>query len=81
MEELYLDWGFDEDEKQNYKFEVERSSHNFKIGDRVKLTRGVSSQKILHYGSIIHISNDSITVHTDTPIDISEAYSIEIVGI
>ena len=75
MQEFFLDWTFDEDTQNNYKFLVEQSSHGFTIGDRVKLTVFGASKSL--YGSIIHISKDGIVVHTDSPVDISESYSIE----
>lgn len=75
MREYFLDWAFDEDEHNNYKFLIECSIHSFKIGDRVKLTVGGRSQH--YFGSVTHISSDGIIVHTDTSIDISEYYSIE----
>ena len=71
---IYLDWAFNEDEKNNYKFEIKRSEHCFTLHDRVVLC--VFGRPDCCLGTILKIENNGIIIHTDDSIDISESYSI-----
>ena len=72
----YLDWSFDDDESQNYKFMVNRNEHQLQQGDRVKLT--VFVRPDYQFGNIIKVEDDCIFIHTDEWLDISEEYSISL---
>ena len=70
----YLDWSFDQDEQNIYRFSVDRKTHGLEENDRVVLTvdGGDTSQS----GEILRVEDNGILVHTDEGLDISEAYSI-----
>ena len=74
-EAIVVDWSFDEDEKNNYKLLIDRSTHDFNTGDRVKLRmHGLSKYRL---GTILHIDNAFIIVHTDEWLDLCEDYILE----
>ena len=75
IERTYVDWDFNQDERNNYKFGVNRSEHQFTPGTRVKLT--VLDRPDSQYGTVIKVEDDALIIHTDEWLDISEEYSIE----
>lgn len=75
--EIYLDWSYNEDERNSYKFEVKRSEHSFSLGDRVRLC--VVGRPDCCLGTIEGIEEDGIIIQTDNSIDISESYSMELI--
>lgn len=71
----YLDWSFDQDVQNIYRFVVVRDAHGFKEGERVLLT--IDGTKASQYGKILKVEDDGIVVKTDEWLDISEVYSIK----
>lgn len=71
----YLDWSFDHDEQNIYRFSVDRSTHGLEENDRVVLT--VDGGDTSQLGEILRVEDNGILVHTDEGLDISEAYSIK----
>lgn len=70
----YLDWSFDQDEHNVYRFSVDRKTHSLEENDRVVLT--VDGRDNSQLGVILQVEDDGLLVHTDEWLDISEAYSI-----
>ena len=70
-----LDWDFDEDAQNNYRFTLDKGSHCFKEGDRIRLC--VCGRSHCQLGSVLSVDEDGITVHTEEWLDISESYSLE----
>lgn len=71
----YLDWSFDQDVQNIYRFTVKREAHAFKEGERVILT--IDGNKASQFGEILKVEDDGIVVKTDEWLDISEVYSIK----
>ena len=71
----YLDWSFDQDEQNIYRFSVGRKTHCLKEKDRVVLT--VDGLNTTQFGEILQVEEDGLIVRTDDGLDISEAYSIK----
>ena len=71
----YLDWSFDHDAQNIYRFAVVRETHELKEGERVLLT--VDGKYASQCGRILKVEDDGIVVKTDEWIDISEVYSIK----
>ena len=72
----YLDWSFDQDAQNIYRFAVARETHELKEGERVVLT--VDGKYASQRGRILKVEeDDGIVVKTDEWIDISEVYSIK----
>ena len=71
----YLDWSFDQDEQNIYRFYVDRKTHCLKEKDRVVLT--VDGLNTTQFGEILQVEEDGLIVRTDDGLDISEAYSIK----
>ena len=75
----YLDWPFDQDAQNIYRFAVVRDAHGFKVGERVILT--IDGNKASQFGEILKVEDDGVVVKTDEWLDISEAYSIKVVEV
>ena len=73
--EGFLDWGFNEDALHDYRFTLDKGSHCFKEGDRIRLC--VCGRSHCQLGSVLSVDEDGITVHTEEWLDISESYSLE----
>ena len=73
----YVDWEFNNDEDNNYRLRLDGTEHDIHEEDRVML--GVCGRPQFQIGTIMNSEKDSIVIHTDWPLDISEAYSIELI--
>lgn len=71
---LYLDWTFNEDEFNRYKFRIKKSEHDFTPKDKVLLC--VDGRPDYHEATLVKVFDDGIVVQTLTSLDVSEAYSI-----
>lgn len=71
----YLDWSFDLDKKNIYRFSVDRKTHSLVEKDRVVLT--VDGGNTSQLGEILLVEDNGLLIHTDGFLDISEAYSIK----
>lgn len=71
----YLDWGFDQDAQNIYRFFADRKTHSLKEKDRVVLT--AEFRDVSQLGEVLKVEEDGLLIHTDEWLDISEAYSIE----
>ena len=71
---LYLDWTFNEDEFNRYKFSIKKSEHDFTPKDKVLLC--VDGRPDYHEAALVKVLDDGIVVQTLSSLDISEAYSI-----
>ena len=74
---VYVDWSVDDDEHDNYMFELNGFEHDFHPNDRVML--GVYGRPQFQTGTVMQSTATSLLIHTDWPLDISESYSIEII--
>ena len=74
----YIDYAYEEEkEGQNdYKFVADEVKHCFRQGDWVLLI--VVGRPDYQFGNIIKVEDDSIFIHTDEWLDISEEYSISL---
>lgn len=71
----YLEWGFDEDNLQNYKFVVDNASGLFVVGDEIILkvfSRPYEGMK----DKVLDVDDNSMVVHTKGNLDIMEEYDI-----
>ena len=71
----YLEWGFDEDNLQNYKLVVDNASSLFAVGDEIILKvfgRPYEGMK----AKVLDVDDNSIVVHTEGNLDIMEEYDI-----
>ena len=75
IKEAFLDWSFDEDVKQNYRFTLDKDLHCFQPGDRIRLC--VCGRPHCQLGSVLSVDEHGIVVHTDERLDVSESYSLE----
>ena len=75
IQRAYLDWTFDQDKQNIYRFSVDRKTHDLEEDDRVVLT--VDGGNASQLGEILRVEDDGLLVHTDEWLDISEAYSIK----
>ena len=75
----YLDWSFDQDVQNIYRFPVVRETHELKEGERVLLT--VDGKYASQRGRSLKVEDDGIVVKTDAGLDLSEAYSIKVVEV
>lgn len=74
---VYIDWGYDEDEKRNYKFTIPKEAHKFVSGEKVVIyTRVAPEVKI--QGTVIACKDDGLVIHANESIDITDVYSIEV---
>ena len=74
VNEVFLDWGFDEDAQHNYRFSLVHSAHLFEPGVHVRL-RTVGRAETC-YGTVLSVDGDGIVIHTDDGLDITESYSL-----
>lgn len=73
----YVDWELDNDEDYNYRFRLDGTEHDLHEKDKVML--GVCGRPQFQIGTVLTCKQDSIVIHTDWALDISEAYSIELI--
>ena len=73
----YVDWEKDDDENNNYMFELNGFEHDIHPDDRVML--GVLGRSQYQTGTVIQCKADELLIRTDWPLDISESYSIELI--
>lgn len=78
IQRAYLDWSFDQDEQNTYRFSADRKTHGFVEKDHVVLT--VEGWSASQHGKILQVEDDGIIVQTDEWLDTSEAYSIAAVS-
>lgn len=71
----FLDWEFNQDEQNIYRFFADRKTHCLKEKDRVVLT--AEFRDVSQLGEVLKVEEDGLLIHTDEWLDISEAYSIE----
>lgn len=71
----YLDWEFNQDEQNIYRFFADRKTHSLQEKDRVVLT--AEFRDVSQLGEVLKVEEDGLLIHTDEWLDISEAYSIE----
>ena len=67
----------DDDEHDNYMFNVHGYEHDLYPNDRVML--GVHGRPQYQTGTVKQCSPTRLLIHTDWPLDISESYSIELI--
>ena len=73
----YLNCEKDDDENNNYVFELNGYGHNIHPNDRVML--GVYGRPHYQTGTVLKCTTNSLLIHTDWALDISETYSIELI--
>lgn len=73
----YMDWEMNDDEHNNYMFNLHGYEHNLHPNDRVML--GVYGRPHYQTGAVKQSSPTRLLIHTDWPLDISESYSIELI--
>ena len=73
----YVDLEKDDDENNNYMFELNGFEHDIHPDDRVML--GVLGRSQYQTGTVIQCNADELLIRTDWPLDISESYSIELI--
>lgn len=73
----YIDWEHDDDENNNYLFELNGIEHNIYPNDRVML--GIYGRPQYQIGTVMQCSANGLLIHTDWSLDISESYSIELI--
>ena len=79
--QTYLDWTYDNDDDYRYKFSAARADHHFYPSDKVVLkvcTWPLSEGYRL--ATVIDCEDDGIIVQAYGCVDISEEYSIELIG-
>ena len=76
-EGLYVNMEPDDDEHDNYMFNVHGYEHDLYPNDRVML--GVHGRPQYQTGTVKQCSPTRLLIHTDWPLDISESYSIELI--
>lgn len=76
----YLDWGFDLDAQNIYRFFADRKTHGLEEKDRVVLTVE-DRDDVSQLGEVLKVEEDGLLIHTDEWLDISEAYSIKAIKI
>ena len=74
---VYIDWGYDEDEKRNYKFTIPKEAHKFVSGEKVVICTRVSPEEKIQ-GTVIACKDDGLIIHANESIDITDDYSIEV---
>lgn len=74
---VYIDWGYDEDEKRNYKFTIPKEAHKFVSGEKVVIYTRVSPEEKIQ-GTVIACKDDGLVIHANESIDITDDYSIEV---
>ena len=74
---VYIDWGYDEDEKRNYKFTIPKEAHKFVSGEKVVICTRVSPEEKIQ-GTVIACKDDGLVIHANESIDITDDYSIEV---
>ena len=75
IKEAFLDWSYNEDVKQNYRFTLDKDLQCFQPGDRIRLC--VCGRPHCQLGTVLSVGERGIIVHTDKRLDISESYSLE----
>lgn len=79
IQKAYIDYAFDEDELLNYKFEVDQDCHNLYPKDLILLcANGMLRYQI---GTVLRVDENSIIVHVNRWLDISEEYTIELIDV
>ena len=73
----YVDWEMNDDEHDNYMFNLHGYEHDLHPNDRGML--GVHGRPQYQTGTVKQSSPTRLLIHTDWPLDISEAYSIELI--
>ncbi|MCR5758875.1 MAG: hypothetical protein K6G39_00790 [Bacteroidales bacterium] len=74
-----LDWGFNQDAQNIYRYFADRKTHGLEEKDRVVLT--AECKDVSQLGEVLKVEEDGLLIHTDEWLDISEAYSIEAIKI
>lgn len=77
IRQAYLDWSFDEDEHNNYRFVTKGIEHDLYPSARVELCR--IGQPLRQRGIVLRVEDDGIVIHTDETLDITEYYSIALI--
>lgn len=72
----YIDWEKDDDKNNNYLFSI-NCEHDLHPDDRVML--GVYGRPQYQTGTVLQCTSAGLLIHTDWSLDISEAYSIELI--
>lgn len=73
----YVDWEKNDDEHDNYMFNLNGYEHDLHPNDWVML--GVYGRPQYQTGTVKLSSPNRLLIHTDWPLDISESYSIELI--
>lgn len=73
---VYIDWGYDKDENQNYKFSIPKAAHKITKAEKVFISSCISPEEEIS-GTVIDCHDDGIIIHTDKWIDITGDYAVE----